>query len=312
MGSYDPARIHPVSHRFHPPAKKISFNKMLVMNDGLLAHHIGTNRERTYQTALEEIASEVYKWNKTLKTGRRVHLDGIGSFVLDEQGNLIFNPDRTDNFLREAYGLTSFQATPIDRKERKVEQKGKGRPKIISLPALDRMAKYSVAAAFLSIAMLTTYKLNLVPDLNSGEVTLNPFKYEASVYQPREYDADLLEPETMLTERENKMDDADYFEFLPAGNEGPVFTIVEEPVAKVEDQIAAGRFHVVGGCFGVKSNADNFLIVLKKKGYMAQIPTKLKGLHVVSYQSFKSRSEAETMLKKIQLKENSRAWLLEK
>ena len=37
VANYAPANVNSINHRFDPPYRKISFNKLLVHNDGLLA-----------------------------------------------------------------------------------------------------------------------------------------------------------------------------------------------------------------------------------------------------------------------------------
>ena len=65
--SYTPSTIHPVQHKFQPPAKKVSFNKMLVMNDGLLAHHIALGEKISYSASMEIIQNQVNTWKNSLK-----------------------------------------------------------------------------------------------------------------------------------------------------------------------------------------------------------------------------------------------------
>ena len=45
IGNYASARINPVNHRIDPPFRKITFNKLLVHNDGLLAAYIAKKEE---------------------------------------------------------------------------------------------------------------------------------------------------------------------------------------------------------------------------------------------------------------------------
>src|SRR5210317_1842035 len=74
ISSFSPAKIHPVQHRFHPPGKKISFNKMLVANDGLLAHHIAVSEKINYSEALKSIDEQVSLWKQSLRIGQEVNL----------------------------------------------------------------------------------------------------------------------------------------------------------------------------------------------------------------------------------------------
>ncbi len=68
-------------------------------------------------------------------------------------------------------------------------------------------------------------------------------------------------------------------------------TIVNEP--------PRGRFHVVGGCFKVRENADNLAEELVRQGYPARISNMGKSFYRVTVESYQTRKEAEQTLKKL-------------
>lgn len=74
---------------------------------------------------------------------------------------------------------------------------------------------------------------------------------------------------------------------------------VSEDVQKnvpVKDEIKStavkGNYHVIAGCFGEKSNADNLVRTIQSKGYEAQILDQHKGLYRVSASGFATKSAA--------------------
>ena len=75
-------------------------------------------------------------------------------------------------------------------------------------------------------------------------------------------------------------------------------------------EIAAARFHVVGGCFAKPTNAERFLGELVGKGHPAVQLEMHKGLHPVAFGSYATRREALDALESIRTQGAGSAWLL--
>ena len=319
--SFSPAKIHPVQHTFYPPGKKISFNRMLVMNDGLLAHYIAVKENLMYDQSMDLITNEVNRWKEELHEGRQLAFDGIGKFFLDESGNLQFQQELKTNFLSDSYGLSSFQVMPVDRSQKlkvvhKANKEVSGEEENTRrLPLVSKMARYTAAAAVLSVAMLSAYKMNVFQDLTLSELSLNPFKNETGLYESHEYRNFTTEEEMpSLKEKIAGSSDAIYF------YDPDIPDLEKKLVVKLKDPVklpekkpeVVGKYHVVGGCFGVESNAKKMLGRLSDQGFRADMSIMHKGLHVVSYQSFEKEKDARKFLKEIKSRHNNQAWLLVK
>jgi hypothetical protein len=69
--------------------------------------------------------------------------------------------------------------------------------------------------------------------------------------------------------------------------------VIEQPV--VNNSSTGGNYHVIGGAFREKANAENFTSEMKGKGYgSAKILGQFDGLHMVSVQQFSDRSSAQS------------------
>jgi cell division protein FtsN len=68
------------------------------------------------------------------------------------------------------------------------------------------------------------------------------------------------------------------------------------PVASAPSK---GKFHLVGGCFKIRENADKLAEDLTRKGYHAQVSAMGKGFFRVSVDSYQTRKEAEQALGKL-------------
>ncbi len=108
------ATIDPETHTFYPPSKRLGFNSQLVENDGLLAHHIASVDKVPYETALNFIKFEVTEW-KTKLENQDLSLENIGTFSLNSEGKILFEPDPNSNFLTDSFGLQSLETHTVTR-----------------------------------------------------------------------------------------------------------------------------------------------------------------------------------------------------
>lgn len=79
---------------------------------------------------------------------------------------------------------------------------------------------------------------------------------------------------------------------VPKPKEEPV--IVEEPVVPEKQ----ANYHLVGGCFRIRSNAERFNAKLLNEGYDSQI-LPFYNLSMVTYNSYETRAEAQVALNRI-------------
>lgn len=110
------AQIDERTHTFSPPSKRLGFNAQLTENDGLLANHIASVDKVPYETALNFIKFEVKNLLETLQNNDVV-LDNIGTFSLNTEGNLLFDPNPDANFLTESFGFTDIVSPAVSRVE---------------------------------------------------------------------------------------------------------------------------------------------------------------------------------------------------
>lgn len=322
-----PSSFDSVRHRFVPPHKKLTFNKNIKNNDGLLANALATQSGVGFQDALHTIAEEVKKWNKTLENGQSITLENIGNFYLNPTKQLVFEPAQTAHFLFESFGLESFTLLPTvaTKVEPKQEQDSTAPTKIIPLqpsvaPSRNVALRYAFAGAAIAIGMLYLAWLPFnTPAFSGGPVALsdlNPFKPKpCESYKPRtsaptapqalDFKSELVEIENqnfgvlIIDEATQKaipyrVDDAQ-----PASTK----SIVKEE---------AYNYYIVGGCFGEKQNADKYIQQLSAKGHKPFLIDFHKGLYRVALHGFSSHSAAVEALEKVKSTENKGAWLLSK
>lgn len=327
VGNYKPAYIQPLQHKFHAPSKQISFNKNLITNDGLLANYIAEKETLNYEQACKEIETFVLKLKNTLKTNKKVELENIGTFLLDIENKIHFEPDLSENYLLASYGLSSFQTLPIKRvsNEEKITNDLKivaqTSAKIVHINKNNR--KKWIAAAIIAIPL--SFLALWIPsnyDLSSNitYAKLNPFINDTNkaVYTERKEQTIFNEDDLLLLEDVLKNDTSKsaYLSFSWIKNEQSIVielqknNIAEPDTTKVASKQKQLRYHVIAGCFSEKKNAKKLVAQLQEKGFDAWIVGQRKGLWTVSYNSFTSRKKALDALTFAKA-DNQKAWVLE-
>ena len=114
IGNYNTARIDKSTGEFLPPVKKISFNKNLNSNDGLLIGKISEANGIDFSEARTIVAKYVSELHRKLNSGETVVFEHIGTFVNNHEGNVQFEPDDKANYCLSSFGLESFQCFPLE------------------------------------------------------------------------------------------------------------------------------------------------------------------------------------------------------
>ena len=323
-----PAYIHEGKNQFFPPFKKISFNRNLVNNDGLLSNHIASTDSISYAEANQILSGYVENLKNELGQQSRFRLKDIGTFYLGKENTILFEQDETVNYLKDSFGLSSFYSPAIKREpiERKIERKLKDKVIVPSKENNEQVLvkrrtpvrRYMAVAATLLIAF-SLFFVSIKTDIlkNTNFAYLNPFGNDPlALYQPdptRSPDNDVLKDNVrdLIASNNNRNDTMRYLNIMINGNIPLVVSLEEHkaPVAKTNEikHRSKGNFHVIGGAFAVAENAEKLVVKLKKQGFDAKIID--KKLHMVSYGSFSTREEALEAIEKIRAVQSD-VWLM--
>ena len=269
------AKIDEASNTLYPPKKQITFNSHLKENDGLLANYIATSENISFEKASKAIDLAVIKWKNEIQT-TPLQIGSVGVLVLNERGQIIFEPNKTVNYLTASFGLSPIESVSIKRYQEQVKplipvqktEDKKGIPTFI---------KYAATAAIL----LT---LSFVGN---------------NIYQQNKKQSILANQEKAI---EKKIQSATF--------------VIANPLPTIELNVVkeiVKPFHVVAGAFQFTENAERKVTQLKELGYNAKIIGVNKwGLTEVSFESFTDRNDAINSLYKIQKSVSADAWLLVK
>lgn len=343
--NYNPARINHVHQTFYPPSKALTFNSNLRTNDGLLATHVSQYENIQYTEALQLVETFSNECRTRLLNNERLSFEGIGSFVLNYEGKIEFEPYSDINYLADAYGLSNFTLSAVRMEVPKIEARN-----AVKLPSLNlklnwhRILKISVPAAAILLLALVLWIAKPYVGSFSNLTSLWPFSNRGPSLsdiniqdiKPSENTKKLETPKlveqddqkmsiTNQTLKNGKSDETISDSDIPI----TVKEIAEEPVEKdlperaekklietpdIQPQASSGslmKYNIIGGSFGSVSNAQKAVKEFSAKGYHAfVVEPPVNGFYRVCVFATSERSEAESRMQEIKESCNPGSWLL--
>jgi nucleoid DNA-binding protein len=318
VANYESSQINGVRHTFTPPNKKILFNKNLIVNDGLLCHHIAMADGCSYKQAVAKVNQLVSEFKSDLDAGKTIELAKVGSLVLDTHATIQFIQNTEENYLLDSFGLGSFQAIPIKRAStaKQITKKVKDRKLVVAAAVKEptnykAIASYAIAAMLLLAILIVPYKTGILGNVNYA--SLNPFSSVTEQhYQAKESTVTFDEvEEPTIDVYENILNTNQTVEVgFIKGLDKKIIVLADNTDVSLEAP-KNYKYFIVAGCFKEKTNAENHVITLRAKGYNAVIIGQNKyGLYRVGYQGFYNKMEALEALLDIKIDDNQAAWML--
>lgn len=316
------AELNLLNLTLYPPAARITFNKNLQNNDGLLANDISETENISYAEALEQIKEWVKTIQNDLKGNKKVQIVGVGCFQIDVNNKLIFTQSKEFNFLTESFGLSPVLAIPVERE--KLQEKVKREVKAAHFEVqrnTNKAKRYRMAAVLIPFLIVLSVVPFFIPKgVDSSHYSdMLPFAFlkKANYTERQVAEAETAEPSVSFEFKNElaNMPDTVRYVLLPLyeGGDSMVVRLKEaEPVTtyvKKKESMFTNGYYIVGGCFSVYENAQNFLNKLQSEGYNASIIGKRNNLYTVVYGTYSTRKEAAEKLQAIR-ENNASAWLL--
>jgi len=268
------ASMHETADTFYPPAKQITFNSHLKINDGLLTNYIASSENISFEKAANLVALCVVKWKKEIETNP-IQIGAIGVLNLNENGQIIFAPNTNVNYLVDSFGLSSVVSEPINS--------NKGQIKAF-IPIIKKEDKEGIPT-FIKYAATAAILLTL------SFVGTNLYQQDKQ--------------QTIIANQEKALNKKIQTATFVISNPLPTIKL------NVAKEATVNHFHVVAGAFQFPINAEKKVKYLKKLGYNASILGVNKwGLTEVAFNSFADRNAATNNLYKIQANVSKDAWLL--
>lgn len=319
---YYPSEVNQATHMMRPPSRRVYFNKSIKENDGLLTKSISLSERKPYDMALKAIKAEVQEWKKTLASGKKLNLSGLGRLYLDDAGNVQFSPSLENNYLTSSYGLSIFRSAAIHREtaiRKNIHQ-------AIEKHIVTDKAVPKKAQAQARKKKRLPWAAVLGPVIFAGIVGAGYYAYQEDKFENLAginflnfggTEEKIEEPsEEISAESDNKSSEApvykateDDFEATeemktPKATEGVASAKAEEIAAPV-----SSGFHIIVGSFKAQENADTYVRELEGRGYRPYMAAGDQRFHRVAIGNFKTRSEALNALNGIRGNINDGAWI---
>ena len=290
------AAIDRQAHSIYPPSKEVSFNSMLVKNDGVLVNFVAEDHDLSYNSAQNLIDIQVEDWKKQLRF-QDLYLAKIGRFHLGLEQQVLFEPENSTNFLTDSFGLSAVIAKEIEAQVKKplIQRVPKAKTKVVS-----SRTNYLKYAAVFAIGLS-------VIGLVGAEQIYSKYR-QARTEQVRvedQYKQERIETATFAIDRNlptilvpvKKLSSSDKVEKI-------------ELVEAVE---ITKTYFVIAGAFRDQNNAKKKVSQLLKSGFedASELGANKWNLYQVSFGGFQDRLEAEKLLKQVRLSGAPDAWVLE-
>ncbi|MGX1023021.1 HU domain-containing protein [Psychroflexus sp. MBR-150] len=272
---------------FLPPRKRLTFNQNLKeSSDALLANQIAKEEKVSFQIAQQKIKVFSQKILETLEDEADIYLKDLGHFKLNADRKLVFEPDTKLDWLIEAYGLPKFKVDEITIAQNKVAKTKPVEP--ISSPDVKTLNEVqSRRSNYWKYAAIGIVAIGI-----SGLVGSQIYQKEIKAYN-------LVQQEKAKHLIDQKIQESSF--------------LVSKPLKALSVEVESkktGKYHIVGGAFRIRANANKKIKQLKKQGFDAKyIGANKYGLHQVVYASFDDKLKALKKLRQIKSQNNPYAWL---
>jgi hypothetical protein len=288
IANYRPAEMDLAGNTFSPPTKEIIFSSKLIKNDGLLVNHISETEGIGYMEARLVISEFVDEVMSKLENGETIELSKVGSLRYDRNERLIFEQEIQENLLLDAFGLEVFQFPQIRHNEifntkRSFLDKEAVRPVFNTRKIKRLVIGIPILLALLIIpATKSTWKnYSFLNNQNSGTASIelnqpSPLNVKPASTSIEINSREISQPNQTLG---NKI-----AAVVPDKKE---ITATTSPA-----ESSQSKYHIIGGCFKMRENADKLLSNLKSRGYQSKLDQFKNGTFMITVQSYSDRNQA--------------------
>lgn len=287
IGNRIPSRIDKSTSTFYPPLKQISFNRNLNYNDGLLIGKISQKFGISYIEARGIVDDFVSNVRIKMARGEKILFDRIGSFHVNRESNIQFEPDMSSNYNLDSYGLESFQRDPRERYDarrrvfRRFDRDPERRARTRRI-----LIRTAIAIPIIAVLVLVPLKTDILRPARVETVTMNPLAHAELEENKSIVDQDMA---SGYGTEEGVANVDDYTAAIGTNLPQTPEPAYEAPVP----QQFAGNMLIITGSFKSRENAAIQVDDLKSQGFKAEIVVAQNGYFRVSAMRCSNREIAE-------------------
>ena len=323
IGNYFPSRIDRKDGMFYPPSRKVTFNRHLTGNDGLLIGHISSHLGIGYGESRDMVIDWAEGLRKKIMAGNPVILESLGTFSLNSEGTIIFDPDLSVNYLLTSYGLTAYHRHPVsdfDVRKRVLERRHE---QLVSQPSVRRLLMRAAVIIPVLVALALVPFNDHIFKGRVDESTMNPLASAEFEYNRKQIDAaaTLAVPGNTVTkeqasiapdtsEEPEKPVTSNTREHIQAGPVSDEITAsVDNAPTRLPEVVHEYRYLVIIGSFQGEDNALTMVDKLRRVGFDPEVAGGPDGYLRVSAESFDNIDDAKASLAKF-TRDFPGAWIL--
>lgn len=318
---YQPAQIDHVQAKILPPAREVTFNTNLPIDDGLLTQRVAEAHHLTGLEAEQVVREYVEALHDSLNAGEIIAIEGVGRLYKNHAGDLHLMTDHT-NFDTSVYGLPAVSSPVIHRQEPKTPAK-LGSP-VTAVPApvpeTDTWTAVSewfqqnlwmVVSAAMLVFIFTVWLLffnNSTDDPTSGLSEVKELPEDRVNVSPGDVEDDeLVMEEPEAPEENNSLPEEDIPPAAapPTNDDDDLDT--ESPTIDPEQSVALIRI----GLFGDRGNVQKLVQRIYDEGFEPYTREKGSLIEVGVQFAYDDQQEVRTNLRTIRRKFEEKAKVVE-
>ena len=284
------AKVNPVANYFSTPACDVEFDANLREDNDLIVNYLVNENNMPIEEAKKQLVMFVSECFSSLKQGKKVELNHIGTLSYDWDNNLVFIQDKSVNYNADAFGLSDFTPEPVIQSKSKEEikaeieqqQKEKNTPVTVDEEAVhqddgqNRVKKKGWWAAAVAVVALLVGLFYF----NMDRFGLGTSAKDNTT-QSQQSDTD--------SEAPLAQDD------LPLDTVEPVVT---------------DTFSIIAGCYDQEEFAQRIVVSLQTKGFEQAYKLKRGDRWYVAYGWYPTEDEAIAVLREIRESGKGKGWIL--
>ncbi|MBP5798071.1 MAG: SPOR domain-containing protein [Bacteroidales bacterium] len=343
------AQVNIVTNTFVKPSSILVFDAQQREDNDLIASFLTTNEGMAKEEARQLLAQFVSDCFADLKTGKEVHLTGVGTLTMGSQQQWIFQSDPDIDYNTDAFGLSDFSVTPVftsgkqdDWKAQVAQQikdkntpmtvdskrvrrnfemendapqpRRRGRGVLFTLLGLLLLAGIFVLLSYLKLIPVTLPFFEEPKPMVVYHTPGKPIDPELQQQLFAYYTYEAPAPETAAAEIAVDTTAVEAEQISPE-------EVMPEP-AKPEttapsadtyrfDPPETSKVFIIGGCYSMEENAVTQIKTVREQGFANAFVMKRGSKYYVCYGHFATAEDAKEELAKVR-PYNAKAWLLTK
>ncbi len=307
---YRPASIDNATGSIVPPSKQVVFRPDYTKDNGVLLNFVSRKESIGLDKAKEIINDFIGDIVYKLDVIGTYNLDGLGTFIKQPDGKVIFNPLEKENFLVDSFGLSEISIPDKDKPIRQSVAAEQPPQKAVKRHTTGILLLVSVVAVLFSTAIILAIKTGMfskVGQLINGSEMQDDKIQEKIVFgrkKPQDFGDSVIDNlGNKIVQSTAKEKALMYTEQKPEASAGIEIT-------RISQSGGSKQYFIIAGSFQTESHAVDFSEQLSSRGFKPMIIRTDNGLYRVVLDTFEEITLALNGLENYKKQMKSEVWIL--